>query len=676
MSEVVIHSRFSGDEMPRISVIVTVFNASEFLRLCMDTLLSQTEKLLEIVVVNDGSPDPKDGRIVEDYIRHHNCITYVELKENSGTSIARKEGWEQASGEYIGFLDADDCVSPDAFKTLLEAAYKHDADICIANYATSAKHGDLSPLRRAPQSGILRIIPGEEFLECQLKRRSIPFYPRIDWWNKIYKRKLLESLGQRIPSIVRNEGTMSMIVSSIAKRCILIDKPLFVNHTREDSVCRSFRSRNIKDTIESYRFFYQKISEYVDIDRYSDCIDDLFLFVIFNHNMQMIVRLDMEQRELHLDQLIEAIKSDDFVYRRLVAYLCRSKNRAELLAYTAITGQRFFPLLETIKDTSLDRNPHGGKRLTERRPIDRDTLVSVVTVAHNIVEAGRVDHLRSAVESVRSQRKTNFDSEHIIIDGDSTDDSFYYYSQLASKCEIDYWVSEKDSGIFDAMNKGRFFSLGKYCLFLNTDDYLLEDGLLNLYETARTHQADYVFADARKVDNFGRSVGKHVGDIDKVYFGSPYCHQALLCRSSLLWEHPFEPDYKLTMWPFAYNLFVQGLKGIYVPKEVVSFRVGGASTDTHFEAFTNEQTRFKKESIVPRLHFNFDEYEYINHTFRRWNTSQLCVDKELVHSKLNAPETAYQARFCEASKRLLAAAGYEFGKRQVITGAEIDCKQC
>ena len=113
--------------MKKISVIVPVYNVEKFLPQCLDSILAQTLTDLEIICVNDGSPD-NSLKILEEYAKKDKRIVIINQK-NAGLSSARNTGIKAATGEYIGFVDSDDWIEPDFYQNLYQAAKEHNADI-------------------------------------------------------------------------------------------------------------------------------------------------------------------------------------------------------------------------------------------------------------------------------------------------------------------------------------------------------------------------------------------------------------------------------------------------------------------------------------------------------------------------------------------------------------------
>lgn len=117
--------------MPKISVIIPVYNVEKYLKKCMDSVVNQTLKDIEIICVNDGSPD-NSLAILEEYAQKDDRIKIIN-KENGGLSSARNTGIASATGEFIGFVDSDDWIDADFYEKLYDTAVRCNADIACAS---------------------------------------------------------------------------------------------------------------------------------------------------------------------------------------------------------------------------------------------------------------------------------------------------------------------------------------------------------------------------------------------------------------------------------------------------------------------------------------------------------------------------------------------------------------
>lgn len=121
----------------RISVIVPVYNVEKYLEKCLDSLVNQTLKDIEIICINDGSTD-KSGEILCSYAQRYSQIVVLN-QLNKGQSAARNYGITMANGEYLGFVDSDDWVDLDYFEKLYTAAKKYECDIACAGFKRCGK---------------------------------------------------------------------------------------------------------------------------------------------------------------------------------------------------------------------------------------------------------------------------------------------------------------------------------------------------------------------------------------------------------------------------------------------------------------------------------------------------------------------------------------------------------
>jgi glycosyltransferase involved in cell wall biosynthesis len=120
--------------LPLISIIVPIYNIAEYASECIQSLINQTYKNIEIILVDDGSTDHSPA-ICDEFAEQDERIKVIH-KRNGGLSDARNAGLDVATGEYIGFVDGDDWVDEDMYETLYHLIYEHQADISICTHYT------------------------------------------------------------------------------------------------------------------------------------------------------------------------------------------------------------------------------------------------------------------------------------------------------------------------------------------------------------------------------------------------------------------------------------------------------------------------------------------------------------------------------------------------------------
>lgn len=190
----------------KISVIVPVYNMEKKLRRCLDSLINQTLREIEIIVINDGS---KDGslNIIKSYAQNNSNIVIID-RENRGISASRNEGIEHANGKYIGFVDSDDYVELNMFEQLYNVIENNSADIVVCNYKIFNENNS---------SVIYEEVTSKTDINTFKKNprmvNDIHYMP----WNKLYKRELFDCVTFPINTKYEDLSTIIKVFSKANK---------------------------------------------------------------------------------------------------------------------------------------------------------------------------------------------------------------------------------------------------------------------------------------------------------------------------------------------------------------------------------------------------------------------------------------------------------------------------
>ncbi|MBR6134218.1 glycosyltransferase [Candidatus Saccharibacteria bacterium] len=179
----------------KVSVVVPIYNVEKYLRECVDSILSQTLKEMEVILIDDGSPDGC-GKIIDEYAKRDNRVVVVHQK-NSGYSAAVNRGIELARGEYIGIIESDDFIEPDMYETLYKNAKKYNTDITKGEfyiYNSTLPEGARDKLFVNPGRVDLRNAPNGPFAAHEWPA-IIAFHSSI--WSSIYRADYLKN--KKIP---------------------------------------------------------------------------------------------------------------------------------------------------------------------------------------------------------------------------------------------------------------------------------------------------------------------------------------------------------------------------------------------------------------------------------------------------------------------------------------------
>ena len=231
-----------------ISVIVPIYKVEKYLNRCVDSILSQTYKKIEIILVDDGSPDAC-GEICDRYIEKDTRIKVIH-KENGGLSDARNAGIEAANGEYIIFVDSDDHIVPTMIEKMIEALIASKADLCICNINYVDENGAVINNQNM-RSPINNGIYSRDDMLNFLVNDGYWFY--VTAWNKLYKANVFRNIRFRVGKYHEDE----FLIHEIIDRCdkvVCLEDMLYNYVQREGSIMQdeklAFRHLQVLDAFE------------------------------------------------------------------------------------------------------------------------------------------------------------------------------------------------------------------------------------------------------------------------------------------------------------------------------------------------------------------------------------------------------------------------------------------
>ncbi len=220
---------------PLVSVIVPVLNVARLLQRCLDSLLAQTHRPLEIIVVNDGSTDGSAEAMLG-YARRHPEVQVIS-QSNRGVGPARNAGLGAANGEYVALVDADDWVEPDFIADMVKLARAGNADVVVGNF-TFDFWGLSIPFPFLPR---LPTLTGLEAAELSLHLSRFPVFA----WNKLYRRDLFPPDARPFPAIYYEDLATTPLVLARASKVVIVRKVYYHYCLRDDSITGNFGAKNV-----------------------------------------------------------------------------------------------------------------------------------------------------------------------------------------------------------------------------------------------------------------------------------------------------------------------------------------------------------------------------------------------------------------------------------------------
>ena len=252
----------------KVSVIVPIFNVSEYLYQCIDSLVNQSYRNIEIILVNDGSID--DSLKICHYFKSQDNRVSIIDKDNNGLVSARKEGLKIANGELILNVDGDDWLPTEAIEKLVSAMYKYEVDIAIGGYQREfignlkyikpeIQHG-LYDLKKIKNNIFPKMISADDFFSHSISTFS---------WGKIFKRDIYTDIQNEVPNSISlgEDSCVTYPYLLNSKKLFILNEPVSFYRQRATSILKTFSSNKneIKNILELYNF----LSASLPVEKYN-----------------------------------------------------------------------------------------------------------------------------------------------------------------------------------------------------------------------------------------------------------------------------------------------------------------------------------------------------------------------------------------------------------------------
>ena len=303
------------DISPKISVIVPVYNVEDYLDRCVQSIINQTYKNLEIILVDDGSPD-NCGRICDEYAIKDNRIKVIH-KENGGLSDARNTGINVATGDFFGFVDSDDFIHPEMYETLLLNILKDDVDISVCYFEKVTD--DIVVFDKSDYKVLT--INNLAALDQLFTFGSINI---VIAWNKLYKRDLFYGIQYPQGRIREDEFTTYKLLYR-AKRIGIVERAMYYYFQREGSIMNdrtlSSECHFAEAQEERLEFFVEKKLEdlyLLALKRYCMWLMSMiFIYYTKRKDYPQMYQLFKQKRKKYINRLIaenDMPKLNKFIY--------------------------------------------------------------------------------------------------------------------------------------------------------------------------------------------------------------------------------------------------------------------------------------------------------------------------------------------------------------------------
>lgn len=233
-----------------ISVIIPVYKVEEYLCRCVDSVLAQTYTNMEIILVDDGSPDQCPA-MCNEYARQDSRVKVIH-QENAGLSGARNAGIDMAQGQWLAFVDSDDYLAADFLEQLYQACVDTGSDMSVCRW--EYVRGEAIPEHG---TGEIRVYTGREMLANLYVPDGAYF---VVAWNKLYRKELFEDIRYPLGRIHEDEATTYRIYDKV-KKAAYVDRSLYGYFVTPVSITRGFNPKRmdwVTAVAERIDFFEEK----------------------------------------------------------------------------------------------------------------------------------------------------------------------------------------------------------------------------------------------------------------------------------------------------------------------------------------------------------------------------------------------------------------------------------
>lgn len=311
-----------------VSIIVPVYNVEKYLRKCLDSLVNQTLSDKEIIIVNDGSPDGSQV-IIDEYVSKYPFVK-AYIKENGGLSDARNYGIARANGDYIAFVDSDDYVDEEMYKTMYEKAVSENFDIVVCDFEEIYSDHNLQWISRLEKD-----LKNPE----EVKGHMTDIYPSA--WNKIYKKELFSNL-QFKKNVWFEDVELCYRMLPYVKSIGAVHQPFYKYLQREGSISKSNDQRiyHCMDNWNGIVEFYKTNHLYEPFFKELEYNYVRYLYAAF---VKAALRFDSEHFQEAVEKAIANVKREFPGYRKN-KYFYKSLKGIYLLFFNKTLAKLYYIL--------------------------------------------------------------------------------------------------------------------------------------------------------------------------------------------------------------------------------------------------------------------------------------------------------------------------------------------
>lgn len=338
----------------KVSIIVPIYKVEKYIARCVDSILQQTYSNLEVILVNDGSPD-NCGKIADHY-REKDARIKVIHKQNGGLSDARNKGMELATGAFTMFVDSDDWLNKNMIKTMMNSGLNFKADVIQTAFYYAYDDQLLIDHRYYKTSDPSVLLDNKALMYELVKNEKVKNFA----WGKLYKTELIKHIPFKTGVLFEDVFWAHQVMQQVDSFLIL-HEPLFYYYQRKDSIVATY-SPNSLDIIKGLKERHHFIEQY-----YEELVDESYKTILQTclvHYNLLVINRKSDKDRFYRREIENYIQKNDHSFRNAVKDDRQLRKQLSLFLIHPYMNIGFLGGRKFLRKMRILSKPKGLKRVS------------------------------------------------------------------------------------------------------------------------------------------------------------------------------------------------------------------------------------------------------------------------------------------------------------------------
>ncbi|AXI10774.1 beta-1,4-galactosyltransferase [Oceanobacillus zhaokaii] len=340
-------------EKGKVSVVVPIYKVEKYIHRCIDSVITQTYSNLEIILVDDGSPD-NCGEIVDDYQESDTRIKVIH-KKNGGLSDARNHGMMQATGEFTMFVDSDDWLEKNMIELMVDNSIESKADVVQSAFYYAYEDRLLIDDKFYKEADLPVLLTNKVLIYELVINEKVKNFA----WGKLYRTELIKDIPFK-KGVLFEDVFWAHKVMQRVNTFLLLHQPLYYYYQRSDSIVATYTPRNldmIRGQLERHRFIEEFYDEFTDAS-----FKEILKMCLIHYNLLLLNR-KVDIKGTHRKEIQSYIQANNSQLQRAVQDEKELQWQLSLFSFHPYCNVLYLGLRKGLRKMKLLSKPKGLKRV-------------------------------------------------------------------------------------------------------------------------------------------------------------------------------------------------------------------------------------------------------------------------------------------------------------------------